>query len=311
MNGLELSRNYFRDTAAPRLKNDFPELYTRMAAGLVGNGSECFGYDDEISRDHDWGVDFFLWVPERDWISIPALQDWKNALFESDPPEFKRDRSEYGARIGVTTVGDFYKSLIGYPEGPDAIQEWRRVPEANFAMAVNGEVFLDNDGKFTATREKLLGHFPEDIRKKKLAANCMALAQTGQYNFARCYKRQDWVTLKTVLCRFTDAVLSTVFLLNKVFMPYYKWAYKIMTELPLLGGEIGPMLSDIARSGTDDSGMFKYISALIENICAKIADELRRQGLATTDDWFLTTQAEQIRASIKDDILRALPTQNE
>ena len=167
MKGLELARNYFRQTAEPRLKNDFPELYTRLAAGLVGNGSECFGYDDEISRDHDWGIDFFLWVPERDRESIPALRAWKEKLFIKYPPEYSRERSAYGATIGVMTVGDFYKSLIGYAEGPDDIQQWRRVPEENLAMAVNGSVFLDNDGCFTAARTKLLKHYPDDIRKKK------------------------------------------------------------------------------------------------------------------------------------------------
>ncbi len=311
MKGLTLSRQYFRDTAEPRLKEDFPELYKHIAAGLVGNGSECFGYDDELSRDHDWGIDFFLWVPESDWEAITELRNWKNTLFEKKPPEYLRDRSEYGAAIGVMTVGDFYKSLIGYPDGPNSIQEWRRVPEENFAMAVNGAVFLDNEGKFTAIREKLLGHFPEDITRKKLAARCMALAQTGQYNFARCYKRKDWVTVRTVLCRFNDAVLSTVFLLNKVYMPYYKWAYKKMTELPLLGAEFAPMLDEIARSSAGTDAMYEKVSANIEHICAKIAGELRRQGFAATDDWFLTTQAEEIRSGIKDDILRALPAQYE
>jgi hypothetical protein len=57
MKGLELSRQYFTDVAEPLLKRDFPALYPRLAAGLAGNGSECFGYDDEISRDHDWGID--------------------------------------------------------------------------------------------------------------------------------------------------------------------------------------------------------------------------------------------------------------
>ena len=311
MTGLELSRTYFQDFAKSRLKKEYPDLYSRIAAGLVGNGSECFGYDDELSRDHDWGVDFFLWLPESDRDAIPSLRDWKNRLFEEHPPELMRKQSEYGATVGVMTVGDFYKSLIGYPEGPSALQEWRRVPEENFAMAINGEVFLDNIGTFTATRDKLLRHYPEDIRRKKLAAACMALAQTGQYNFSRCYKRGDWVAVRTVLCRFNDAVLSAVFLLNKVYRPYYKWAYRKMTELPTLAGAIAPMLKTIARLGLDEIGMFETVTGLIEDICARIAGELRRQDLTTTDDWFLTTQAEELRADIKDEFLRALPAQYE
>ncbi|NLA86806.1 MAG: DUF4125 domain-containing protein, partial [Clostridiales bacterium] len=89
MNGMELSRQYFSNVAESLLRQAFPDLFKRIAAGLVGNGSECFGYDDEISRDHDWGIDFFLWADEKDREAIPALREWKNRLFESNPPEYK------------------------------------------------------------------------------------------------------------------------------------------------------------------------------------------------------------------------------
>ena len=73
MKGLELNRAFFEEIR-PALQRDFPELYAELAAGLVGNGSECFGYDDAISRDHDWGVALQLWLPEEERGSIPALQ---------------------------------------------------------------------------------------------------------------------------------------------------------------------------------------------------------------------------------------------
>ncbi len=311
MNGIELSRQYFFDTAEPLLKSDFPSLYQRIAAGLVGNGSECFGYDDEISRDHDWGVDFFLWVPESDRSAVSALFKWKNSLFENHPPEYMRTRSEYGARIGVMTVGEFYTSLIGYPNGPDNIADWRRIPEENLAMAVNGAVFIDNAGDFTATRNKLLLYLPEDLRKKKLAAKCMAIAQTGQYNFSRCYKRKDYVTIKTVLARFTDSVIAAVFLLNKVYRPYYKWAFIKMTELPILGKQVGTEISRIAMTHGIDDTSYSIIENGINSICALIVDELSAQHLATSDDWFLTTQGEEIQNSIHDSFLRSLPAQYE
>jgi len=311
MTGLGLSREYFANTAAPKFDAAFPDLAARAAAGLVGNGSECFGYDDEISRDHDWGVDFFIWLPERDRGRIGAVRQWKLDLFEKYPPPYPRTRSEYGARIGVMTSGDFYTQLIGFPNGPQTITDWRRVPEENLAMAVNGAVFVDRCGEFSATRSYLLDYYPEDLRKKKIAARCMAIAQTGQYNFKRSVAREDWVTVRTVLSRFTDNVISMIFLLNRVFKPYYKWAFRRMLELPILGSECAELLRHMAVTGALDDRSVASLDADIGALCAAIIKELRNQGLADSDDRFMTIQAEEIQRSISDDLLRSIPAQYE
>jgi hypothetical protein len=308
--GLELVRTYFLGSALPALRRDYPELSGRIAAGLVGNGSECFGYDDEISRDHDWGVDFFIWLPEEDAGRAPELAGWKRRLFREHPPQLGRERSEYGAHVGVMTCGAFYKSMIGFERGPETIGQWRAAPEENFAMAVNGEVFVDGAGEFTATREHLLRYYPEDLRRKKIAARCMALAQTGQYNLERCLKRGDLVTAYIVVARFIESAEAMVFLLNRIFRPYYKWAYRAMSELPVLGAVTGALLRRAALAGASEDGV-GIVRQCVSEICALITDELRRQGLATTDDWFLTTHGEQVRQGIADEYLRSLPTQYE
>ena len=311
MNGLELSRAYFKQSVRPRLEAEFADIFDRLAAGLVGNGSECFGFDDEWSRDHDWGVDYFIWVPEDLRDRIPELSRFRLRVFESDPPLFSRTRSEYGARIGVMTVGDFYRSLIGFPRGPEQLMDWRRVPEENFAMVVNGSVFMDNAGEFTAVRERLLRFMPEDLRLKKLAAKCMALAQTGQYNHMRMARREDWVAVRSCLSRFSDTAVAAVFLLNKIYRPYYKWAFRMMTRLPILGEDVAPHLTALARSGLAGEEDLRAQREHISAVCELIIAELRRQGLAFSDDWFMTTQGEEIQARITDPALRSLPTQYE
>lgn len=311
MNGLALSRDYFFKTAEPALRAEFPSIFPRLAAGLVGNGSECFGYDDLQSRDHDWGVDFFIWLPEDLSGYIEALGEFKIKLLDTQPPEHPRTHSEYGARIGVMTAGTFYRQLIGYPEGPQALHDWLRVPEENLAMAVNGEVFIDGDGAFTRTREYLLRHYPADIRKKKLAAKCMAIAQTGQYNLERIARRGDVVTVSTVVSKFTDSVIGMVFLLNGVFRPYYKWAFRKMGELPILGSEISALLTSLAQSPGIDDAALSAQKDIVSDICTLLISELRRQGLSQSDDWFMTAQGEEIQRSIYDDVLRGLPAQYE
>ena len=50
MQGLELAKRYYEEVGRPMLERDFPELLPRLAAGLVGEGSECLGFDDGFRR---------------------------------------------------------------------------------------------------------------------------------------------------------------------------------------------------------------------------------------------------------------------
>ena len=53
MNGMEISRAYYEAFGKPMLE-EFPGILPYAAAGLLGSGSECLGFDDEVSRDHDF-----------------------------------------------------------------------------------------------------------------------------------------------------------------------------------------------------------------------------------------------------------------
>jgi len=309
MDLLKISRKYFETFAQPRLKLSFPALYRRLAVGLVGNGSECFGFDDMNSRDHDWGVDFFIWTRDEDKDMTQILSEWKSQLFKEEPPEFVRSNSEYGARIGIMTSGEFYAGLTGTPQGPKTIYEWVHAPEENLAMAVNGSVFYDGFGEFTKTRNYILEYYPEDLRLKKIAAKCMILAQTGQYNHGRTARRGDKVTLRIVLSRFTEAAMSLAFLLKKNYKPYYKWSYRSLCGLPDPGAQIADILLKLAEAGGLDSNSFYLRQKLITELCEIFTNELKAQGLSSSNDWFLTTHAQEVQNKIQDNALRALPTQ--
>ena len=69
MKGLEIARAYFEQYGLPMLREQFPGLLPLIAAGLTGSGSECFGFDDEISRDHDFEPGFCLFLPDEETVS--------------------------------------------------------------------------------------------------------------------------------------------------------------------------------------------------------------------------------------------------
>ena len=61
MKGMELSKAYFEEYGKPLIDTRLLQYRPYIAAGLVGEGSECLGFDDDISTDHDFGPAYCIW----------------------------------------------------------------------------------------------------------------------------------------------------------------------------------------------------------------------------------------------------------
>ena len=135
----------------------------------------------------------------------------------------------------------------------------------------------------------------------------MAIAQTGQYNFLRMAKREDWVTVRAVLARFADSVMGAAFLINKRFRPYYKWSWRALGELPILGPELAGDLLEISLSPDFSPGELQRQSERIESVCARLLEALHLWEGVRTRETFFTSAGEELQASIGDELLRSLP----
>lgn len=297
--GLKLARELWQ-AFSPTLYAKNADILECAAVGLVGEGSECLDRDDELSRDHDFGPAFCVWLPEAMLASrrheIENLMDILPAQFAGFPvrmaPHLRNDR------VGPLSIEQFYSRFLGLPRAPTTWHEWLVIPESSLAVATNGEIFIDHAGTFTAIREKLLAFYPEDVRRKKIAARCMIMAQAGQYNLTRCLQRSDTVAALLTRARFAEAALSMVFLLNRRYMPFYKWAGRCVENLPLLGRECALLLNQLPTDST-------CLDA-IENLCAAVACELRAQGLSTEPDTWLWAHGPQVQMGISQPELRAM-----
>lgn len=306
MKGLVLAHRYWQEVGRPAFASACPQVLKSAAIGLVGEGSECFGYDDALSRDHDWGPGFCLWLSQGEMARWGAQAQ---AVYDGLPQKFlgfcrlRQDPMSAG-RVGVLELGGFYRRFLGLDHPPETLAQWRMIPEVGLATATNGAVFSDPVGHFTRMREGLLAYYPEDVRRKKLAARCAQAAQAGQYNYPRCLKRGEPVSALLALSQFIDHAQALVFLLNRRYRPYYKWAQRTLETLPLLGEEVGPLLRTLAQGGPGQTDT-------IEAVCGWIIQELGRQSLTHLDGDFLLHHAQAIQEQIEDPQLRGLHLMSE
>lgn len=299
MKGLTLSRSFFDTCGQEAMKKAFPALVDRMAFGLCGEGSECFGFDDALSRDHDWGPGFCIWMDDADYRQSGAAVQavYCQALQTFPDAEKRKDTGQGAGRVGVLSIQNWYQRYTGLPEGPETLAEWRPIPEAFLATATNGEVFQDNLGLFSRIRNHLLQDYPEDLRIKKIAARAAVMAQAGQYNYPRCLKRGEKVAGQLALAEFIKAGLSMVYLLNKRYAPFYKWMHRGIKELPVLPRAYA-LFAELAEADENSR------QEIVEGICMLVVGELKRQGLTEKDDAFLQEHCDAIMAQIQDSALR-------
>ena len=303
MKGLELCRQYYNEVGAPALKSGFPELMARAAVGLAGQGSDCLGFDDEFSRDHDFGPGFLVWLTDEDFEKYGAeLQ----AAYDALPRGFRgytRKPTHTGSqRVGVMRTTDFYNYYIGCTV-PESLMKWVRIQEHFLATCTSGEVFEDGLGEFTAIRNALLPCYPEDVRLKKLAARAATMAQSGQYNYFRMMRRGDVFGARLALAEFLNASLSMLYLLNFRYEPFYKWQFAGAEGLVAMA-EALPYLKGIAASSTRRDE--RAIANDIEAACAVAISELRLQGLTEAEGDYLEPHAYSIMSHIEDETVRNL-----
>lgn len=328
-NGMQLAKEYWQTYGKQLLElPKFRDYKNRIAAGLVGHGSECYGFDDEISRDHDFGPGFCLWLTDEDYAKIG---DDLQAAYNDLPQEYagfgsreetpRAKSCESSKRVGVFSISEFFENITGFATAPsqDEPHLWLSLSEPTLAAATNGQIFADPLGEFSKTRQsfKLM---PDDVRISLISRRLGMMAQAGQYNVPRMLARTDGAAAWLSINEFVRATASIVFLLNNPisagYLPYYKWQFAALRKL---SARMASRLSGVANQleslmrlssaacfggigfgeGTKGSSEAEYkINEIIQNVCNEVVQELKYQGLSDCNETFLEWQRPYVEAHI-------------
>ena len=304
MKGLEEARKFYEEAGAEMISRNFGDFENRIAVGLVGHGSECFGFDDQTSCDHDFETGFCIWLTKDDEEKIGfRLMRAYDKLVKSVNGE-RADRVVENGFQGVFVTGDFYRRYTGCDGAPKTWQDWLYTNSAYFAEATNGEVFRDDLGEFTKIRNEILHGMPEDVRAKKIGSCSLKAAQSGQYNYARCLAHGEEGAAMLALFEFVTNAIELAFLLNRKHCPYYKWALRSMDGLDKFA-ELKQPLEYLLTADNDKAGQ-SVKKAIVEDISLALANEINAQFDLGVEGGFLEPYAYAIQKRIKNSDIRNL-----
>ena len=247
--GVELSRRFYAEIVAPWLGREFPQL--RHAAALIGSGSEVLGFDDEMSRDHDFGVRVQLYLTEDDFQAVgealirrfaPSAPQsflgtpsggpvtWRKAAVLGD--------ERHGLEIWTPKRALRYWLAID-ADAPLTGRAWLGLAEQRLLSLTAGAVFHDDSGQLTALRERF-AYFPQDVWAYRLACQWRRLAEEQAF-VGRAGMVGDELGSRVIAGRLVRDAMRMAFLISCRYAPYPKWFGRAFQALPC-AGELSPIL---------------------------------------------------------------------
>jgi hypothetical protein len=243
---IDTSRTFFEEIIQPILEKHFPEITAATAFGLYGYGSEALGLDDEYSRDHHWGVRIDALLPES---VTDETQREINATVSSNLPKTYRGHSLFsayqeGAGLALDTLPGFLERTIGLRRAPLNDVEWLQIPEEDITHVINGEVWHDPLGHFSAVRKTLKAYYPEPVRLRRIAHWCRYFSGMGSYALKRALLRDNVYYASVTFSRAVKWAIQLAFMLERTYYPYDKWIMAHLVLLPRLGEPLKPLVDE-------------------------------------------------------------------
>ena len=234
MKGLEIAQAFYTEWGSAYLEKSFPDLAKRVAVGRM-SGSDVLGADDDISKDHNWGPQFTIFLSAEDYAEYG--EQLAQVMNTAAPNPWQRYRLDGGGdkNVHVENIPDWIETWLGFMEKPSHNEDWNRIVKERNTGGIDegresflyflrhGAIWYDGSREMSSWREAL-HYYPEKIWCIRLAEELFRVWHYGEYNFVqRVAKRNDPLTKAICIGEFVNGVMRTLLLLNRDYTPYWKW----------------------------------------------------------------------------------------
>ncbi|MCP4168207.1 MAG: DUF4037 domain-containing protein [Chloroflexi bacterium] len=249
---IDISHGFFDEHVQPILQRHYPQEFSQMAFGVWGLGSEALRLDDALSRDHHWGLRIDALMPAEIFSTRrQAILETLNAdLPQSYQGHSLGEQAVTGAGINPEPFEGFLARTIGLNHPPETDVEWLSIPEEDITHVINGEVWHDPSGRFSAVRQTLQAYYPEPVRLRRIAHWCRYYSGMGAYGLRRAILRDNDYYASISFGKAIRRAVHLAFMLEKTYYPYDKWTMAYFKRLPRLYAPMQPLVDDAVRVGT-------------------------------------------------------------
>lgn len=292
-NGMDLCRQFYKQHGEPAFEREAVEIINELSFGLIGCGSECYGFDDAYSRDHDWGPSFCVWYQDNGignddrYKKIQQEEiDKLKKIYHSLPKIYKgviREESPQSHdRVGVMGIGEFVGNILHVDGSAVVKMKCSDLCENDLFTLSSGEIFRQGNNQLDTIRNEYFNYYSNNEYMTKIAQTVHEVSQAGQYNYSRMLKRGDKLTASLYFHKFIESTIDLCYLLNRQYVPYTKWKLKGMDRFITLM-DIKSYLEILVEQGPYS----KKSVEIIEVICSPILEELLKLGYTNHNSDFL------------------------
>ena len=239
MSGRELSRRFYEEQVRPVLHSGHPDL--PYSAALLGRGSEVLGFDDKMSRDHNWEPRVLLFLREDDYTRHgEAVQ---LSLRDALPARF----AGYPTQFSLSTLRTFLQEHLDLDvDGAIEARDWLTLPEQRLRMVTAGAVYNDEVG-LQVLRDRL-AYYPHDVWLYLLIAAWWRVHPEANL-MGRAGSVGDELGSGVIASQLVHDLMHLCFLMEKQYAPYSKWFGTAFSRLEC-GPALAPVLQSVLKADT-------------------------------------------------------------
>jgi len=275
MNGIKLSESFFNEIVYPYLNNNYIFLLKYISVALLGEGSEVLGYDDNISKDHNYSARLILFIEDSKYTKFG--NELEQNIIKNCPDSFMDIeilKKGYCKSISVVPLKSFFLDYLNIKNNSIKKTDWIKLDEQKLVEITAGKIFFDSGNQLKKIRE-FYSFYPDEIKWFLVYQGFQRLSESD--GIIRAVKRKDHISSNLYIGSFIYFAIKIFHTINDEYCPYTKWMGENLKKIGSdnYGLELNKLITELSSNNdlNQTIPLVKKIMTFLTDCICKITGE--------------------------------------